>query len=194
MDSTRESIIFSKFKNWFWRPSAKYAWGAILLIGMIVGVTSMTGLTAYIEYTNTLGFCISCHDMEETVFPEYQQSGHYINHEGVRVVCSDCHVPKAFLPKMLRKAASVNELYHKMIGTIDTKELFEERRLYLAEKVWASMEKSDSRECRNCHAFDAMDLGSQSDTAEGAHLAAIEGEMTCIDCHKGIAHELPDGY
>lgn len=190
----RERVVFNKFWSWFWRPSTKYAWGAIFIVGMTIGVTSMTGLTAYIEYTNTLEFCISCHEMRETVFPEYQQSSHYTNHEGVRVVCSDCHVPKAFLPKMLRKAASVNELYHKIIGTIDDKELFEARRLYLAEKVWASMKKSDSRECRNCHSYEAMDFGIQGELAKNVHPMAVANTLTCIDCHKGVAHKLPDGY
>ncbi len=32
----------------------------------------------------------------------------------------------------------------------------------LAERVWASMEASDSRECRNCHSYEAMDFDEQS--------------------------------
>jgi cytochrome c-type protein NapC len=59
------------------------------------------------------------------------------------------------------------------------------------------MKANDSRECRNCHEFQAMDFTRQSKRGADAHsaqLAAKQSETgkTCIDCHKGIAHRLPD--
>ena len=53
---------------------------------------------------------------------------------------------------------------------------------------------NDSLECRNCHGFDSMDFTRQSPRAAEAHSHAPRrtGEKTCIDCHKGIAHRLPD--
>ena len=97
---------------------------------------------------------------------------------------------------MIRKVKATNELYHKLLGTIDTPEKFEAKRLELAENVWASMQASDSRECRNCHAYDAMDFHKQRRRSAEKMQKAIEkgSNETCIDCHKGIAHKLPKGY
>jgi len=54
------------------------------------------------------------------------------------------------------------------------------------------MKDTDSRECRNCHNFEFMDFGEQGRRAVNAHDEGINEGKTCIDCHKGIAHELPD--
>jgi cytochrome c-type protein NapC len=105
-------------------------------------------------------------------------------------------VPKEWLYKMVRKVRATNELYHKALGTIDTKEKFEANRLELAQHVWDAMKATDSRECRNCHALISMDLEKQSKSARKKHdpeRLKASGK-TCIDCHKGIAHELPKGY
>jgi nitrate/TMAO reductase-like tetraheme cytochrome c subunit len=74
------------------------------------------------EYTNTLEICISCHEMRDTVYVEHKESIHYRNPSGVRAICSDCHVPKDWTVKLIRKIKATNELYHKLLGTIDTKE------------------------------------------------------------------------
>ncbi len=92
----------------------------------------------------------------------------------------------------MRKIQASNELLHKALGTIDTREKFEAKRLKLAGNVWRAMEKTDSRECRNCHHFEFMDFTEQGRRAVKAHSEGLDSGMTCIDCHKGIAHELPD--
>jgi hypothetical protein len=51
----------------------------------------------------------------------------------------------------------------------------------------------DSLECRNCHSAQSMDITKQSPRASDAHQRFLfTGEKTRIDCHKGIAHHLPD--
>ena len=55
------------------------------------------------------------------------------------------------------------------------------------------MKRTDSRECRNCHDFRSMDVSQQGARARERHLEAAQRGDTCIDCHKGIAHELPAG-
>jgi cytochrome c-type protein NapC len=50
-----------------------------------------------------------------------------------------------------------------------------------------------AEECRNCHSSAAMDFTKQTRRAAEIHgKYLVPGEKTCIDCHKGIAHELPD--
>ena len=164
--------------------------------GTLFGIIFWGGFHTVIEATNSMEFCISCQEMEQTVYQEYKQSIHYKNASGVRATCSDCHVPRPWLPKMIRKFQASNELYHKLIGSIDTPEKFEEKRLQLAEHVWETMKESDSRECRNCHSFEYMDFHKQERRSAEKMQESIKknkGE-TCIDCHKGIAHKLPKGY
>jgi nitrate/TMAO reductase-like tetraheme cytochrome c subunit len=50
---------------------------------------------------------------------------------------------------------------------------------------------NDSRECRNCHSYHAMDFENQSRRAREKMREGIEEGKTCIECHKGIAHKLP---
>jgi len=163
----------------------------LLLGGFTVGIIFWGGFNWAMELTNTEAFCISCHEMKENVYQEYKKTRHYSNSTGVRATCPDCHVPKEWLHKIVRKVRATNELYHKLLGTVDTPEKFNARRLTLAQTVWIGMQKTDSRECRNCHGFDFMDIDSQQTTARTIHQLSTGWRKTCIDCHKGIAHTLP---
>ena len=186
--------MIRKAWRWFWAPTARFGWGVIIIAGFFAGIIFWGSFNTFMEYTNTLEFCVSCHEMEQTVFQEYKKTAHYTNRTGVRVVCSDCHVPKEWKAKLVRKIKATNELYHTLVGTIDTPAKFEAQRLHLAERVWASLAASNSRECRNCHSFEAMDFEQQGRRPREKHPEAMEAGKTCIDCHKGIAHKLPEGY
>lgn len=175
------------------RPSAKYSLLTLLAVGFVSGILFWGGFNTGMEATNTLEFCISCHEMRDNVYQEYKQTIHYSNRTGVRAVCSDCHVPKDWTHKMIRKIQASKEVWGKLTGTIDTKEKFEAKRLELARHEWARMKASDSRECRNCHSFEGMNPEAQKTRAQKNHKFAIEDNMTCIDCHKGIAHHKPQG-
>ena len=158
------------------------------LFFMIVGVIFWGGFNTAMEATNTLDFCISCHEMEENVYKEYQKTVHYTNRSGVRATCSDCHVPDPWVHKVVRKIQASNEVLHKVLGTIDTPEKFDAKRLKLAKNVWRAMKNTDSRECRNCHNFDSMAPESQKKRSRKQHATGMKDGNTCIDCHKGIAH------
>ncbi len=161
--------------------------GAALFF-MIVGVIFWGGFNTAMEMTNTLDFCISCHEMEENVYQEYKKTIHFTNRSGVRATCSDCHVPDPWVHKVVRKIQASNEVFHKILGTIDTPEKFNEHRLELAKNVWKAMKTTDSRECRNCHDFDSMNPEDQKKRSRKQHINGMKAGNTCIDCHKGIAH------
>lgn len=144
------------------------------------------------EMANTEKFCISCHEMRDNVYQEYMDTVHYTNRSGVRATCPDCHVPHEWVPKIVRKIKASKELYAKAFGLIDTPQKFEAHRLVMAENEWARMKANDSQECRNCHNFEYMDFTAQKTVAGKMHDQAIQDGKTCIDCHKGIAHKLPD--
>ncbi|CAA7620502.1 NapC/NirT family cytochrome c [Magnetospirillum sp. UT-4] len=166
--------------------------GSSLLAAVVFFVTGIVfwgGFNTAMEATNTLGFCITCHEMKDTVYKEYTETVHFANRSGVRAVCADCHVPHPWVYKLQRKIQASGELYHKVMGTVDTPEKFEAKRVELAKRVWASMKATDSRECRNCHTLDAMSKDAQKATAWRQHSNAAAKGKTCIDCHKGIAHK-----
>jgi len=175
------------------RPSVSFSILSLLVIGFVAGVAFWGGFNWTVEATNTMEFCISCHEMKDNVYKELQQTIHYQNRTGVQAVCADCHVPKVWHYKMMRKVAAVKEVWGKLTGSIDTKEKFEAKRLELARNEWARMKANDSRECRNCHTFNAMALDKQKQRSRKQHEIALADKKTCIDCHKGISHQKPKG-
>lgn len=185
--------LWNRLKSVYKTPS-KFAFGNIAVLFFIGGIIFWGGFNTFMEATNTETFCIGCHEMREFVFQEYKDTIHYSNRTGVRATCPDCHVPKEWTYKLIRKIQASNELFHKIAGTVNTREKFEHHRQALAEKVWASMKATDSRECRNCHDFKSMDYPEQSRRAFPRHIKGFEDGKTCIDCHKGIAHSLPYGF
>lgn len=180
--------LIKAFWRWFRSPS-KMAVGTLIILSAIGGILFWGGFNQGLEYTNTEEFCSDCH-MNDVV-PEYRASVHYSNRSGVKAICSDCHVPHEFFPKWKRKIIASREVYAHVMGHVDTKEKFEAARLRMAENEWARLKANNSQECRNCHNFEDMDFTQQKNVAQEMHALAQEQGKTCIDCHKGIAHNLP---
>jgi cytochrome c-type protein NapC len=176
------------------QPSAKYSVIAIATVFFFGGIIFWGGFNTAMEATNRLEFCIGCHEMRDTVYQEYKQTIHYSNRTGVRAICSDCHVPKDWGHKMLRKIQASQEVWGKLTGYIDTQEKFESHRMELATHEWERMKATNSIECRNCHNFDAMSGDKQKESNFKRHMKAKDEGKTCIECHKGIAHHLPKEY
>ncbi|MEW6513663.1 MAG: NapC/NirT family cytochrome c [Pseudomonadota bacterium] len=176
------------------RPSVKYSMLGLLVVGFFSGIIFWGGFNTGMEATNKMDFCIGCHEMRDNVYEEYKYTIHYSNRTGVRAVCSDCHVPKDWTHKMIRKVKASYEVWGKLTGKIDTKEKFEANRMAMAEREWARMKATNSIECRNCHDFDAMSPELQKKTPYKKHMEAKAAGQTCIECHQGIAHRLPKGF
>ena len=146
------------------------------------------------EATNTLEFCTRCHEMRDNVYQEYKKTIHYSNRTGVRAICSDCHVPKDWVHKIARKMQATTGTLgqdlrcHRYAGKIRGPPDG------IGDRRWEHMKATDSRECRNCHSFEAMDARKQRPKAQEIHAEAQKEGKTCIDCHKGIAHLLPKEY
>ena len=174
------------------RPSRHLSLGFLTVGGFVLGVLFWGGFNTALEWTNTEAFCVSCHEMRDNVFAELKRTVHYSNRSGVRASCPDCHVPHEWADKITRKTKATKELWGWIFGTINTREKFQAHRLTMAMREWDRLAANDSLECRNCHAAEFMDFARQSPRAAEAHDRVRRGEKTCIDCHKGIAHELPD--
>ena len=175
------------------RPSAHFSLGFLTLGGFLCGVLFWGGFNTALEFTNTEKFCVSCHEMRDNVYQELTRTVHFSNRSGVRATCPDCHVPHDWTDKIARKMQASKEVWGTIFGTVDTRQEFLEHRLVMAKREWARLKANDSLECRNCHSGLAMDFSRQRPRAARIHSRyLVSGERTCIDCHKGIAHELPD--
>ena len=175
------------------RPSVHFSLGFLTFGGFIAGIIFWGGFNTALEITNTEAFCVSCHEMYDNVYQELKPTIHYTNRSGVRATCPDCHVPHEWTNKIARKMQASKEVWGMIFGTINTREKFLVMRRELAEREWTRLKANNSLECRNCHDFGYMDFTRQSQRAASAHEKfLVSGEKTCIDCHKGIAHELPD--
>lgn len=162
-----------------------------LILAALVGAALWAGFDTGLKFTNREALCISCHELRQTVYQEYLATPHASNRTGIRATCADCHVSKALLPKLYQKMLAANDVYQHFMGTIDTPEKFKARRPLLARRVWERMKENDSRECRSCHDDASMDYVKQGKRGMEQHISGFDAGKTCIDCHKGIAHELP---
>ena len=169
-------------------------WGVLALaVVFIAGVVALSVFTVALRWTNTEEFCIGCHEMRDNVYAEYKGTVHDSNRTGVRTTCPDCHVPKPLIPLLMRKVKATFEVWHKLVGTVDTREKFQAHRYEMALRVWTEMKGNDSLECRNCHHIDNMSIKAQSEKAQARHSRAKAENITCIECHFAIAHEEPEG-
>ncbi|MDY7116260.1 pentaheme c-type cytochrome TorC [Halomonas sp. SSL-5] len=184
--------ILATLWNTLKKPPVHIGLGVIIIVSFFAGIVFWGGFNTAMEYTNTEEFCVSCHEMEDNVYQELQSTVHWSNRTGVRAICSDCHVPHGWTAKIARKMQASKEVWGAIFGTIDTPEKFEEKRLELAQHEWARFKANGSLECRSCHDYNSMDWDQMSDEARRFMEPAAERDQSCIDCHKGIAHKLPE--
>ena len=183
------------FAAWLWRrPQRWFLLGIPFggFVAFVAGIAFTGGFFASLTATSTEAFCISCHEMH-TPYTEYTHSVHFSNAIGIRATCSNCHLPPTFWAGLWRNVQSADEGWGHLTGVIDTPAKYEAHRLELAQKVWKELKGNNSAECRSCHDPAAMALEKQPAAAASAHKDLATSGMTCIDCHKGVAHTLPAG-
>ncbi len=122
----------------------------------------------------TMDKCETCHHVQAT---EFKASVHYINRSGVQAGCSDCHA----------------NFKHK--DGNNTSSNVKKHRLDMAASEWKRMGETKSKACKSCHTTMAMDFAKQEPRSVTAHEKSFKaGETSCVKCHKGISHYLPDGW
>src|SRR3954470_19582737 len=166
----------------------------VLLFCFLVGGGMVLAATATLHATGTEQFCSNaCHELRDNAATEFKETIHDKNRTGVGGGSGDCHIPREFVPMMIRKVEASREIWGHLTGYIDTTEKYEKNRHAMATREWTRMKKNDSQECRNCHTPAGMDPEKQSENARARHAKAKAEGNTCIDCHFGIAHTEPDG-
>ncbi|MEP4149397.1 MAG: NapC/NirT family cytochrome c [Halioglobus sp.] len=165
----------------------KIVWGS-LLAGAALAALAFAGFEATMHYTSTDEFCgAACHEMS---VPAASLAGtaHGFNAHGVSVGCADCHIPKEFVPKMVRKVEASREVWGHVSGLIDTPEKYAAHRPAMQQRELARIRANDSQECRNCHDVQNMDFDAQERAVRRYHRGMSQRGKTCIDCHQGLAH------
>lgn len=184
------------FLHWLWRrPQRWYLLGvpAGAILAFILGIAFTVGvLRPQLRFTESEEFCTSCHEMQ-IPYDQLKHSFHYTNEFGIRVTCADCHLPPTLGASLLAHFDARVDVWGHITGVIDTPAKFEANKLRMAKIVWADLKRMNSATCRRCHSYAAMALDKQSHEAAIHHSPAYikKTGKTCIDCHKGVAHELP---
>ena len=110
MSDTQPGAI-KRLWNFLGKPSAKYSLLGLLVVGFVGGIIFWGGFNTAMEATNTLEFCTGCHEMRDNVYQEYKETIHFKNRTGVRAICSDCHVPKDWTHKLIRKVKALSLIH-----------------------------------------------------------------------------------
>ena len=175
------------------RPRARWALGVPLgaVLAFFLGAAGLGTFNFVIHETSTNEFCFVCHSHEAFIRAEYEASSHFSNASGVRADCADCHLPHEWWPLVATKAIVSLDIIPELMGKLNTAEKYEAHRGAMAEKVWSEFRENDSQFCRSCHDPAAMKAEKQSPMAARIHAALEPGGKTCIDCHRGIVHALP---
>ena len=181
-----------KLLEFLLHPTARYSVLAVLGVGLAAGIVSVVAFEITMTATNTEQFCTSCHEMRDNPGMLLKGTTHFKNKSGVRPTCSDCHVPREFIPKMIRKIEASREVWGKITGIIDTPEKYAAHAPKMKEREINRLKANDSQECRNCHDVNQMLFSVQTAKAQEYHQAVENQGKTCIDCHAGLTHTPPD--
>ncbi|MGI9343991.1 MAG: NapC/NirT family cytochrome c [Gammaproteobacteria bacterium] len=178
------------------RPRSKWLLGIPLgaAIAFGLGAIALGTFNFVLHQTGTNEFCYVCHSHELFIKPEYEASSHFANTSGVQTSCSDCHVPHDWWGTVWLKTRATLDILPEVMGELDTAEKYEAHRREMAMSVWADYLERDSDYCQSCHSLERMVLENQERRAQRKHALALDSGATCIECHQGIVHKLPENW
>jgi cytochrome c-type protein NapC len=142
------------------------------IVLFIIGLFSTSMTIA--EDLKVLEKCDTCHVKQAS---EFQESVHYINRSGVQATCNNCHAGK------------------KHEKGVNASKKVKKPRIEMVASEWKRLKDNNSKECKTCHSPMAMDLAKQEPRSVTRHEESFDaGNTSCINCHQGISHYLPDGW
>jgi Nitrate/TMAO reductases, membrane-bound tetraheme cytochrome c subunit len=183
--------LLRSLRDLFLKPAVRIGLGVLVTGGFIAGVLAWQGFNTAMEATNKEEFCLSCHTMHDNLLPELQKT------------CTGTTAPACARAARLPRAARLHRQDGAQdageprgagpaAGTIDTREKFKEHRIVLAQREWKRFSANGSKECRACHDYKDMDFDKMRPASQVAMRKAAERNQSCVDCHKGVAHQLPE--
>ncbi len=153
-------------------------------LGFLFAIGAFIGINYGMSKVSTPEYCGSaCHEMQ-TAYQSWELSPHGLNHLGVRVECTDCHLPSK--DNYFRYTATKAWLGAKDMAV----HYFGPE--YDVEKIRKKVQDKFTNEpCMRCHK-DLL-ISPTSFDAMAAHQGLIDRpdapENQCIHCHPGAGHE-----
>ncbi len=162
---------------------------ALPIAGAVLGASGIIVSLEVNRATSTDAFCTACHSMAGVgTDPHFVNSIHRANSAGVNPSCGDCHIPKTnwFVETYTHASSGIRDVIAEYSHNYSDPNIWEARRVILADEVRNTMRAQDSVTCRSCH--NANTVQPKSPRGQAAHAMLREGRMTCIDCHFNIVH------
>ena len=155
----------------------------MILAAVAFHVFWITG-TEMIHHTSKATFCSSCHVMQPMTDAFYLDAHGGRGRTGVRLECTDCHLPQgnAFKHLVHKTKSGLHDIWANFtydLEAIDWEKNRERREEYTL-----------NASCINCHS--ELEQGAKANPkAFVAHKPYFLGETTktCIACHKNVGHK-----
>jgi cytochrome c-type protein NapC len=173
------------------RPSSVFGLGVLVLAGFVAGVVFWGGFNTALELTNTEKFCTGCHEMRDNVFAELKSTIHFTNRSvraravpiatSAQVVDRQDRAQDASLQGGL--GPSIRHHRHKENSSTIGSSCATRMGTLQGQRLPGMPQLPQHR---------SMDIPSSRRASVAHQRFLFTAEKTCIDCHKGIAHKLPD--
>lgn len=153
----------------FWSCRNLATWALCALLGVPLGLGSYT--FHYAEggsyFSRDPKACVNCHIMREP-YDSWQKASHH-----AVAVCADCHMPDAFLPKLIAKAE--NGFWHSKGFTLQD--------FHEPIRITPRNAQILQANCVRCHQDLVADIRG--------HDSAGESLLSCVRCHAAVGHGPP---
>lgn len=182
---------------WLWsRPRQRWLLGIPIgaFLCVALGAVGLGSFNWILHRSSSNEFCYVCHSHELFIKPEYEASSHFANTSGMRADCAGCHVPHDWFGTFWLKTRATLDILPEVTGKLATEEKYESHRREMAMAVWRDYLRRDSDFCETCHTIDAMLLENQERRAQRRHIKGEEEGQSCIECHQGVVHQLPENW
>ena len=180
--------------------NSKWYAGALVLVGVVVGVALVSAGTSVVHWSGSTQFCGTfCHSMD-VAYASYLKGQHAATHSGFKAECVDCHL-KYESVHSISQAQVVGLLWHKAVsgtnsligeitGTLDTPEKQIQHRPVMAENVTNWMKSVNYITCRGCHDLSNFKVNKAKPMVAQMHKAMAENPATdCVACHSEAGHK-----
>ena len=180
--------------------NSKWYAGALVLVGVVVGVALVSAGTSVVHWSGSTKFCGTfCHSMD-AAYASYQKGQHAQLNSGFEVGCVDCLL-KYESVKSISQAQVVGLLWHKAVsgstslwgeirGTMSTPEKQLAMRPELAKHVTDWMKSVNYVTCRGCHDLNNFKPSKDKPMVAQMHKAMANNPATdCVACHTEAGHK-----
>ncbi len=148
------------------------------------------------QHSPSSGVTIGCAECHPVQYEEYQLSAMGGSKNELRPGCTNCHDKSHSVFQWFTHMYRGDEVWTQMVQlALRDRDLYNtELGLRLAPKARARFIETDSARCRECHRPDNLSLfkGTLGEYLPGLlpHQQAKEQNVTCIQCHQNLTHNL----